>query len=520
MAQEIGADFRHQAGRRGDYAIAEINGAGCALIDVDNDGDLDLFLVQGGATQTSANGELVPSDAVLLNNLIGSQGKSQDLQFSPAPGNAGVVESGYGFGAATGDFDNDGRTDLLVTNLGPNRLWRNRGDGTFEDVTVAAGLQQDRWSVSASFIDFDSDGWLDLYVGNYLTLAPGENKLCRTTAGAPDYCGPSAYPGAGDQVWRNRGDGTFEDVSLATGIGRPRGRSLGVVSGDFNQDGRPDLLVANDQESNFLWLNQDGTTFLDEAVLAGVAVNREGRVEASMGADAADMDNDGDEDLFLTHLVTETNTLYLNEGAGMFEDATARLGLGVPSLRSTSWGTRAFDFDNDGRLDLFSANGAVRVIESLAAEGDPNPFHEPNQLFRNLGAAGFEDDSANGGPGFELSEVSRGAAFGDLDNDGDTDIVVTQNDGPVRILINNVGQERPWLGLRVVGRATRQATSRPRDMYGAWVVLEQAGRPTQWRRVRHRRQLRLGQRSPHPLWTGCLSAPFGENTSLRDRAVA
>ncbi len=476
-AEALGVDFRHDAGHTGDYFIARINGSGVALFDADGDGDLDLFLVQGGHLEEGERSD-APSDRLFLNRLDGRAG-TQALAFEAAPQNGGIAERAFGFGAATGDIEGDGDVDLYVTNFGRNQLWRNRGDGTFEDATAAAGLVQNRWSVAASFFDYDADGVLDLYVGNYLAVAADENKVCRTSSGARDFCGPTAYPGAGDHLWRGRGDGTFEDVSLATGVGRPRGRSLGAVTGDFDEDGRLDLYVTNDQEPNFLWLNRGAEGFLDDALLAGAAVNGRGRAEASMGVDAADLDGNGTEDLFMTHLVTETNTLFLNEGGASFHDATARRGLGAPSLPRTGWGTRAFDVDNDGHLDLLVANGAVRVIEKLAEAGDPFPFHEPNQLFRNTGTR-FEDVSPRSGSAFALSEVSRGAAFGDLDNDGDTDVVVTQNDGPVRVLINDTGQDNAWLGVRLT-TATRGALT---DALGAVGLLERPGRPPLVRRAR------------------------------------
>ena len=341
-----------------------------------------------------------------------------------------------------------------------------------------AALEDQRWTVAATFFDYDRDGWLDLYLGTYVDFTIAKHKVCRTSAGAQDYCGPSAYTGVTDRLLRNRGDGTFEDKSAASGVGRLPGKSLGAVTGDFDGDGWIDLYVANDQEANFLWINRRDGTFSEEALLAGAAVDLHGRPQASMGVDAADIDDDGDEDLISTHLATETDTVYLNDGSGMFEDATARTGLGPPGLRYTSWGTRWFDYDNDGRLDLFIANGGVRIIPELARQNEPFAFDEPNQLFHGVGDGRFEEVSRTAGPAFQRSEVSRGAAFGDLDNDGDTDLVISNNEGPARVMINRVGQDSRWMGLRLVGGAAT------RDMLGTWVELARRGKPPLHRRVR------------------------------------
>jgi hypothetical protein len=333
--------------------------------------------------------------------------------------------------------------------------------------------------VAASFFDYDRDGHLDLYLGTYVDFTFANHKTCRTVAGAQDYCGPSAYAGVTDRLLHNRGDGTFEDRSVASGVGTLPGKSLGSVIGDFDGDGWIDLYVANDQEPNFLWMNRRDGTFTEEALLAGAAVDLHGRPQASMGVDAADFDGDGDEDLFMTHLATETDTLYVNDGVGVFEDATARTGLTAPGVRYTSWGTRWLDYDNDGVLDLFVANGGVRVIPELQQRGDRFPFDEPNQLFHGIGGGRYEDVSASAGPAFSLLEVSRGTAFGDLDNDGDTDILLTNNDGPARVMINLVGQDSGWLGLRLVG-----GEMTPRDMLGAWVTVTRPGAAPLHRRVR------------------------------------
>jgi hypothetical protein len=342
--------------------------------------------------------------------------------------------------------------------------------------------------VPASFADIDADGWLDLYVGNYLNFSLKSHKVCRSATGARDYCGPTAYPGVPDRLLRNlgrSGEGhvIFKDVSASAGLLQVHSKTLGVVAADLDGNGRLDFYVANDLAPNQMWLQQepDGDNairFVDEALLAGSAVNAQGKAEASMGVDAGDFDGDGDDDLFMTHLVGETNTLFLNDGTGMFDDATVESGLGVPSWGHTSWGTAWFDYDNDGWLELMVANGAVRVIEELANAGDPYPFHETNQLFRNLGNNRFEDVTAAAGETFLRSEVSRALAVGDLDNDGDPDVLLVNNNGPARLLINEVGHHQHWLGVRLLLREGG------RDALGARVAVVRKGRDPMWRRVR------------------------------------
>ncbi len=498
VAAESGLDFTHWNGMTGEYYFPEMTGQGAALLDYDNDGDLDVYLVQGallgpGEKRADAlfpyQGSWPPSDRLYRNDLsVPPEGGKRNiaasgerLSFTDVTADSGLakIATGYGMGVAAGDVDNDGFTDLYVTNYGPNQLLHNQGDGTFRDVTATAGLGDPAWSTSAAFFDFDRDGWLDLFVTNYVVFDVARNPRCFAPSSRRDYCGPSAFPGVADRLWRNQGAGGlgFEDVSVRSRVAAQKAAGLGVVSADFDGDGWLDLYVANDGEANHLWLNQQDGTVRDEALLAGVAVNREGQPEASMGVSAADFDGDGDDDLFMTHLMSETNTLYVNDG-GLFEDRTLETGLAAGSLAFTSFGTAWLDVDNDGWLDLMVANGAVKVLEELAAKGDVYPLDQPNQLLINAGGRRFEDASARAGAAFQAAEVSRGAAFGDLDNDGDVDVVLCNNNGPARLLRNQVGQEQAWLGLRLVG------TGGGRDMLGARAEVKRAGGGALWRRVR------------------------------------
>jgi hypothetical protein len=471
-------DFVHYNGMSGELYFVENVGGGVALFDYDNDGDLDVYLTQGqplGSAKAPAGMQLC--GRLYRNDLRGNGGDGRVLRFTDVTGASGLDARGYGMGAAAADYDNDGWVDLYVTNFGPNQLWRNQGDGTFREVTTEAGAAEPRWSVSAAFLDYDRDGWLDLYVGNYTDFSLDNNRKCYAPNSARDYCSPKVYQALPDRLLHNRGGGRFEDFSQRSGITRSFGPTLGVIGVDVQGDGWLDIYVANDADPNQLWLNQRDGSFRDEALLSGTAVNMEGAAQASMGVDAADFDGDGDEDLFMTHLLGETNTLYVNNGDGWFEDRSLATGVAVPSKAFTAFGTAWFDYDNDGWLDLFAANGEVRVVPILARAGDRYPLHQPNQLFRNLGDGSFREVTDEAGAVFALSEVSRGAGFGDLDNDGDTDIVVVNNNGPVRLLRNEVGARNHWLGLRLLDRNGR-------DALGTRAELRLADGRRLWRRVR------------------------------------
>jgi len=476
VAEEVGLKFHHFTGATGEFYMPEIMGSGVALFDYDNDGDLDVYLIQGATfdpAQDPRHTKFPPPAGWkpgnrLFRNLLSETGK---LQFVDVTEQAGVGHVGYGMGVAVGDYDNDGFQDLYVTNFGRNVLYHNNGDGTFTDVTAKAGVDDQRWSTSAAWVDYDRDGRLDLFVANYLDFTVKGNKHCFAPTGERDYCTPKMYQPVPARLFHNRGDGTFEDVTEAAGIGAAIGPGLGVVCADFNGDGWPDIYVANDGSAAHLWINQRNGTFKEESLLAGAAYSVDGLPQAGMGVTAGDFDGDGDEDIFKTNLTNEGANLYVNDGRGNFYDASAEFGLLLPTFPYTGFGTEWFDYDNDGRLDLFIANGAVNGMESL--RGSPYPFGQPNQLFHNEGPGNkFREMSANAGPAFASSEVSRGAAFGDIDNDGAIDIVVANNNGRVRLLLNQsrLLNRNHWLMVRL------EALHGNRFGVGAKVELRQRGR--------------------------------------------
>ena len=485
-AEEAGLHFEHFNGMSGEFYFPEIMPPGVGLLDVDNDGDLDVYLVQGqllGAGTTMDRALFPPPGPVPLtgrlyrNDLAVQADGTRTLRFTDVTDASGIDARGYGMGVAAGDVDNDGRVDLYLTNLGPNQLLRNNGDGTFSDVSRQSGLDDAGWGVSASFVDYDRDGWLDLYVGNYVDYRIEADQECPSETGRVGYCVPQVYRAQPDRLYRNRGDGSFVDVTATALTAATFGRALGVATADFDGDGWLDIFVANDGEENRLWMNRRDGTLADAGLLSGTALNGDGDAEGSMGVDAGDFDNDGDEDLFMTHLTTETNTLYVNDGTGRFDDRSALSGLGPPSLPLTGFGTAWLDFDNDGWLDILTVNGRVSRTEERANE--PFPYDQPKQLFRNLGDGRFEDVTGRAGAVFAVSEVGRGAAFGDVDNDGDIDVLVGNDSGRVRLLVNQVESSHHWLGLRLVGGARS-----PRDMLGARVEVARSDGTTLWRRAR------------------------------------
>jgi hypothetical protein len=483
-AAATGLVFTHVNGASGQYYMAEQMGAGVALFDYDNDGDLDVFLVQGGpAFAAAAAGKpavrTAAASRLFRNDLSVAADGTRTLKFTDVTERAGLALRIYGMGAAVGDYDNDGNLDLFVTGFGGTALLHNNGDGTFTDVTGPAGVGDPLWSTSAAFVDYDRDGYVDLFVARYLDFSLASNKVCRDSVGARDYCSPRAYAPIPARLFHNNRHGGFEDVTASAGVSKAFGAGLGVATGDYNGDGWPDVYVANDATPNQLWINRRDGTFADEGLISGTALNASGNPEGSMGIASGDFDGDGDEDLFVTNIIGETFALYVNDGKGNFEDGRVRAGLAAATAASTGFGTDWFDYDNDGLLDLFIANGAVNVVE--AQRGRPRPFAMKNQLFRNTGGGRFAEMTAAAGPAFARAGIGRGAAFGDLDNDGDQDVVVTSNGGAVALLLNQSvenGGGNHWLDV-----ALRQPAGN-RFAFAARVGVERAGQPTLWRRVR------------------------------------
>lgn len=483
-AAELGVDFTHVNGMTGELYFAEHMGSGVALSDFDGDGDLDLYLGQGHRLGPSLPGVTEGDPVSSGDRLFRNDLDAGTLGFSDVTSESGLDARGYAMGVAVGDIDNDGDPDLYVLNLGANELWRNDSEPgalRFTNITAGSNTADPRWSAAASFFDFDFDGLLDLFVGNYVEYRLVLHQQCRVE-GVPDYCGPKTYRPEANRLLRNRGLGVFEDWTDRLGLSDLERPTLGVVAADFDGDGWTDVYAANDQELNALLLNRNGAAFVDEAVLAGTAVDAFGRPQASMGVLAEDFNGDGTIDLFMTHFDRETNTLYVNRGDGSWGDATSASGLGQPSYPFTGFGAAVVDYDLDGELDLYVANGAVKRIEEQHRRGDRLPLRQRNQLFRGLGEGRFEEVLNFESP--TVSEVSRGLAAGDLDNDGDRDLVVANNNGPVRMLMNE-RQPNPqeWVGidLRLPGKEPRHAGRRA---LGARVRIQDtgAGVPSRWRR--------------------------------------
>jgi len=442
ITKQSGLSFVQDPGVDGTYFMPESLGSGCAFFDYDNDGRLDIYLINGGSHGKDQKNPRV------TNHLFH---QNPNGTFTDVTQVSGLGGSGYGMGAAIGDYDNDGFQDVYVTNYGPDALYHNNGNGTFSDVTKAAGINNPDWGTSAVFFDYDHDGYLDLYVANYVKFDP--QVVCMDKAGRLDYCGPKGFAGVPDRLYHNNGNGTFTDVSISSGIGKVAGKGLGVFVFDFNRDSYPDIYVANDGEPNFLWINQHDGTFQDQAGALGAAVNAAGQPEASMGVTGGDADGDGDFDLFMTHLRDEKNTFYRNYGTTGFQDESWAVGLAGISLPFTGFGTGFFDYDNDGDLDLAVVNGRVTRGTLLTAAEKPSYwdyYAEPNFLFKNDGTAHFQLAADDAGTFDSTVENSRGLAFGDIDNDGDIDLLVSNEGGPARLYRNDVKNKNHWLLIRAI----------------------------------------------------------------------
>ena len=434
VSESSGLSFTHVRSPQIRFDFPEIMSGGAAWVDYDQDGYPDLYLVQGGALREE---DTTRPGNQLFRNIDG-------VRFEDVTQQAGVGHTGYGMGVAVGDYDNDGDPDVYVTNVGPNVLYRNEG-GRFVDVTREAGVGHASWGTSAVFSDFDNDGLLDLYVVNYINWSPDREMECTAGGAGRDYCHPDNYRApATDVLYHNQGDGTFVDVTEESGINTVAANGLGIVAGDFDLDGWQDFYIANDGNPNQLWINGRDGRFLDKATLTGAAVNRQGLAEAGMGVVGFDVEQDGDLDLFMTHLRGETNTFYRNQG-GVFQDMTAVAGLSSASIPFTGFGTGYFDFDNDGFGDLFVANGRVGR-SGIDESGDP--FAEPNLVFKGEPNERFSEVMPRGGTVPELTAASRAAAFADYDRDGDIDVAVVNNGGDLHLL-QNASEKGNWVGLTV-----------------------------------------------------------------------
>ncbi len=468
-AAEAGLLLLNVSGGAAKRHIVESTGSGACFLDYDLDGDLDVYLVNGGTLEPPSPGEPPVRDA-LYENLGGGE-------FLDVTARAGVGDPGWGGGCAAADYDGDGDTDLYLTNYGPDVLYRNDGDRTFTDATRTAGLGDPRWSAGAAFLDYDLDGDLDLYVASYLRFDAADPgvlaRRCRWK-GAEVMCGPRGFPPESDRLYRNDGAGAFTDVTAEAGVAAEARFGLGVVSGDLDADGDPDVVVADDSDGNLLWSNDGRGRFTDEAVPAGVALSGDGRAQAGMGAELGDYDGDGDEDLVVTSFSDDHDTLYRNEGDLLFVDASREAGLDPATRSALAWAAVFLDYDNDADLDLFIANG--HVYPEVDTHDPATSYRQRNTLFENRGGR-FHDVTDQAGPGFAPARSGRGAAVGDYDDDGDVDILVVNQDDVPALLRNDGGNRRRWIKLQLVGRKSN------REGIGARVVVEAGGR-RQFREMR------------------------------------
>ena len=445
VTESAGVTFEHTDGRSGLRLFNEFLGSGGGFFDYDSDGDLDIYLVNGAIQSDN------PQDKTLHNVLYQNNG---DGTFTDVTKDVGVGSTAYGTGATVGDYDNDGDLDLYVTNFGEDQLYRNNGDGTFTDVTKQARVGNPNWGTSCAFADVDNDGDLDLYVANYAAYNPKDDKKC-DERGVHVYCGPHAYPAVHDTFYKNSGDGTFADAST---LYRPTGlipqHGLGVTFGDYDADGNVDLYVANDQDPNFLFQNGKKGKILEVALISGVCYNDMGKEEAGMGTDFGDYNNDGQLDLTVSNYQTETNTLYHNHDSNFFMDNTIASGIAEVTHGYLGWGIKFFDYDNDGYQDIFVANG--HLMDNISVLEKHVTYPQRNLLFRNLGDGKFANVMSLE-DGLALKKVSRGAAIGDYDNDGDLDILVTNCNQRPDLLQNAVGNRNNWIQIHVVGQKSNRS---------------------------------------------------------------
>jgi len=455
-----GITWVHTAGLSSEKYLPESTGAGCAFLDYDNDGWMDVYLVNSGKCD-------IFTPARRLRNAL--YRNNRDGTFTDVTERAGVAGGGYGMGVAVGDYNADGFPDLYVTQYGQSILYRNNGDGTFTNVTEQAGVAVPGWATSAVWFDYDNDGRLDLFVGRFVDFDKSKHHNCGAPnnpalKGMNEYCYPRLYAPMASWLFHNNGDGTFTDVSQKMGIADSPGKSWGVVATDVNNDGWMDLFVANDTVANFLFMNRGGRKFEEVGVSAGVAFDEEGRARSGMGVDSADLDQDGWMDLFVTNLSRELDGFYRNLHDETFDDIAAQSGIANATKLMSGWGLKFFDYDNDGNLDLIIANGHPDdLIEEIYGNVK---YREPLLLFHNSGN-GLKNVSLESGPLFSRPMAARGLAIGDFDNDGAVDVLISNNNaGPV-LLKNNIGTLNHWLGVKLVGNTANKDAVGARITYQA-----------------------------------------------------
>jgi len=458
VTRAAGITFRHVSGAFGKKYLPETMGSGCAFVDVDNDGWLDIVLV---------NSSSWPGQPASRNALPALYRNNGNGTFTDITRQAGLASAYYGLGVAAADYDNDGFADLYFTGLGPNKLYRNNGNRTFTDVTAKAGVGDPGFSTSAAWFDYDRDGRLDLYVANYVQWSIDQDLFCTLDGKSKSYCTPESYRGQSGTLYHNRGNGAFEDVTRRAGLHDPASKALGVTLIDFDNDGHLDLFVSNDTQPNRLYRNKGNGSFVDVAVRAGVAFNEAGVARAGMGVDAADYDGSGRQSLIIGNFSNEMMSLYRNEGTGLFIDDAPTSTIGQATLLTLTFACFFFDFDLDGRPDIFAANG--HVADDIERVQPKVKYAQPAHLFRNLDGRRFQEVTASLGQALAKPVVARGAAHGDYDGDGDLDLLVTENNGPARLLRNDGGNVNRVVRVRLEG------TSSNRSAIGARVTLTTDG---------------------------------------------
>jgi hypothetical protein len=454
VSAQAGIRFKHNTGAFGKKYLPETLGTGCAFFDYDNDGWQDILLVNSMDWPEHKTGK---SFLALYHN-------NQDGTFTDVTRQAGVATEMYGIGVAIADYDNDGNDDIYITCVGPNHLFRNLGGGKFAEVTARAGVGDPGFSTSAAWFDYDNDGKLDLFVANYVDWSVEKDQFCSLDGKNKSYCTPQSYKGQSSTLYHNKGNGSFENVTQRAGLNDPTSKSLGVALLDYNSDGWLDLFVANDTEPNKLYKNNGNGTFTDEAVAAGVAFSEAGTARAGMGVDAGDYEGSGRPGIVLGNFTNESMALYRNDGSGLFTDEAPNSGIGKMSAQSLTFAVFFFDYDLDGLLDVFAANGHVSDDISVV---QPNiKYAQPPHLFHNKGKKKFEEMTGKLGRALQRAIVGRGAAYGDFDNDGDLDLLITSNNGPARLLRNDNANQNDLLRVKTVG------TRSNRDGIGARITLK------------------------------------------------